>query len=525
MTVQFGNALGEVQLTDYLLGVRDGIPDTTGYVTVEDLITLVQNEISPSDLILVNDVSDLQPYLSGGEYVIPVGKGLCFIKNIVLSAPIRLPARASFPDPANAFTTICGGGFSGTALIQVVYTGTGAFIRGTNSCGVWIDKLNFISVNSANQLFDIQNGSNPATWAAGLLITNCFMTGWTSCGLIEGVNLSGNNSISITSCGNGIQFKNFATLGLTITNWANGQNLANSYMFRLSGIVLRFSLNGPVNMVLGSNESGLYIDTNIYTERLSVIGTSPTGTGKLFHASGLNESSAIVLSKFNPPFPDSKQVAFLNTTTETLTTISASNTFTHIVLPAGGYTTQALSLFSKVEQNVGSGIFDVLVYEGVETVQVAIQAGLTARAASGSPVARLGINLNGTVQPGGYPTTLAATNTNMRSEGIFILNAARFGTYSQSGTAVTLTVNNLDSSGNLLHTAGERQYFRALSGTGVSGLYTITASNATSISYTAGTSLTTSGNMSVHDRIKLDIENQSASTNIYTSNLNFQVIP
>jgi hypothetical protein len=65
-------------------------------------------------------------------------------------------------------------------------------------------------------------------------------------------------------------------------------------------------------------------------------------------------------------------------------------------------------------------------------------------------------------------------------------------TYSQAGTTtVTVTLN---SHGYL---AGHEVYVDVTSGTGVDGLYTITAVTQNTFTYTAGTSLTTSGNCSL----------------------------
>lgn len=66
------------------------------------------------------------------------------------------------------------------------------------------------------------------------------------------------------------------------------------------------------------------------------------------------------------------------------------------------------------------------------------------------------------------------------------------GTYSQSGTTVTVTATAHG------HIVGNRIYVDITSGTGVDGWYTITSvPNSNSFTYTAGTSLTTSGNFTL----------------------------
>jgi hypothetical protein len=66
------------------------------------------------------------------------------------------------------------------------------------------------------------------------------------------------------------------------------------------------------------------------------------------------------------------------------------------------------------------------------------------------------------------------------------------GTYSQSGTTVTVTATAHGLS------VGQQIYSDITSGTGVDGAYTVaTVPNANSFTYTAGTSLTTSGNVTL----------------------------
>jgi hypothetical protein len=66
------------------------------------------------------------------------------------------------------------------------------------------------------------------------------------------------------------------------------------------------------------------------------------------------------------------------------------------------------------------------------------------------------------------------------------------GTYSQSGTTVTVTAT---SHGQLV---GSEVYADITSGTGVDGTYTVTSvANSNTFTYTAGTSLTTSGNVTL----------------------------
>ena len=60
-------------------------------------------------------------------------------------------------------------------------------------------------------------------------------------------------------------------------------------------------------------------------------------------------------------------------------------------------------------------------------------------------------------------------------------------TYSQSGTTVTVTSSNHG------HQSGHRVYVNATGGTAVDGAYVITAVTPNTFTYTAGTSLTTSG--------------------------------
>jgi hypothetical protein len=69
------------------------------------------------------------------------------------------------------------------------------------------------------------------------------------------------------------------------------------------------------------------------------------------------------------------------------------------------------------------------------------------------------------------------------------------GTYSQSGTTVTVTATAHG------HKVGHQIYADVTSGTGVDGTYTVaTVPDANSFTYTAGTSLTTSGNITLRRR-------------------------
>jgi hypothetical protein len=93
------------------------------------------------------------------------------------------------------------------------------------------------------------------------------------------------------------------------------------------------------------------------------------------------------------------------------------------------------------------------------------------------------------------------------------------GTYSQSGTTVTVTINN---HGLLL---GHSVSVDITSGTGVDGVYTVTGVTDLNIfTYTAGTSLTTSGNITLLRRLIRGSGNVSSvmrnGTGDYIVNLN-----
>lgn len=515
---QLNNNLAPASLTDLLLTLRTGSPDLSGYLSISALINLIQDETSASNLIIVNEVADLQPYLSGGEYVLPAGKGLFFVKDITLVYPIRLPNLA----PCSIL-----GAVGGTGFVNLIYAGAGAFLRATGGFkGFHFQNLNFIQGSPTAKLFDLQNGSNPANWASFGFIWECFATNWTDLGLIEGVNLGLFKAFAKIACATGIELRNWGSLGMTGLAWASGQNVASARYYELKGIIQRLAVIGPCSFLTQSNESVFKIDSSILTERITIVGNSYVGTGRFFASGGLNQDSPYLLSLINPPVPDSKTTAFLSSTTEALTTIAASGTYYPCILPAGGFTAQSAKRFTRIESSVGSGIYDMLRYDGIETIDLDISCKCTARAASGSPTARLAIGRNGTaIDYTGTPATLAATNTPLFSGGIITLQGAVIGTYSQSGTAVTVTLDNTDSAGNFIHTTGEQIYSTIGSGTGVSGLYTITSHNATSITYTAGTSLTTSGNCIISDVLRMFIKNESAGTNIFISNFNWRIIP
>ena len=123
----------------------------------------------------------------------------------------------------------------------------------------------------------------------------------------------------------------------------------------------------------------------------------------------------------------------------------------------------------------GSGSVDGISAGGlpddcITTAEIAAAAVTTAKLGSSesSGLAKAWVNFNG------------AANTNLS------------GTYSQSGTTVTVAA----TAHGLL--AGSSINVDATSGTAVDGIYTVaTVTNANTFTYTAGTSLTTSGNITL----------------------------
>lgn len=119
-------------------------------------------------------------------------------------------------------------------------------------------------------------------------------------------------------------------------------------------------------------------------------------------------------------------------------------------------------------------------------------------AIGGSPAAPLVISLNTSV-PGeiipfidsAFPTSSCVAWAHVEG----LVDASVTGTYSQSGTTVTVTVANHK------HKVGQSVYTDITSGSGVDGLYTITeVPDANTFKYIAGTSLTTSGNITLPRR-------------------------
>ena len=77
------------------------------------------------------------------------------------------------------------------------------------------------------------------------------------------------------------------------------------------------------------------------------------------------------------------------------------------------------------------------------------------------------------------------------------------GTYSQSGTAVSVSINSHG------FTTGDQVLMDITSGTGVDGTYEVTVSNANAFTYTAGTSLTTSGNCTANAIVNCTVVHQA----------------
>lgn len=290
--------LSPAALTDYFVVTRPGSPDVPGYLTGQDFINLVSSETSASDLIIINDLLDLQPYLSGSQYNIPAGKGFKFVKSLSLSYPIVLPTGAP--------SVLVGDGFAGTGFVTLTYTGSGAFIRATSGFDNFIcEYLSFVRGGSGGQCFDLQNGATPANWADLMAVRTCFFAGWDSVGIIEGFNIGIASTLVEVLCTNGLEFKNCYTLGVNNWAWAQGLNAASSYALKISGTATNIGITGPNSFILGSNESAIWIDSGVTTSTILVNNNAIVGAGALFRSGGLNQASTGVRAFQNPGFEDS----------------------------------------------------------------------------------------------------------------------------------------------------------------------------------------------------------------------------
>lgn len=298
MVFEFSNNLAPVALNDYLMAIRPGSPDSAGYVSAQALVNLVSAEISANDLIIINELTDLQPYLSGGFYVMPPGKGFKFVKSLSLAYPIVLPTDTP--------CSLLGDGFAGTGFVTLTYTGSGAFIRATGGFSTFVcEYLAFTRGGIGGLCFDLRNGATPADWAPLMALRTCTVAGWDSVGLIEGFNIGIVSTLVELQCSNGIELKNCFTLGVNALAWASGLNAANSYALKLSGTATNIGITGPNSYLLGSNESAIWLDSSLSTSTILVSNNAIVGSGALFRAGGLNQASAGVRASQNPGFEDS----------------------------------------------------------------------------------------------------------------------------------------------------------------------------------------------------------------------------
>ena len=517
MVFEYNSNHGTALLTDQILTTRS---NTGGYLTAENLINLTAQELSPSNIIPINDLTDLQPYLNGGEYVIPPTKGFQFITNLVLNYPIRVP-------PAGVPWCIVGEYSPLTGYIQLIYTGSGAFIRGNTGSGAFmIDKLMLVQGSSTAKCFDLQNGSNPANWGTYGFLSNVLLIGWSEVGLVEGFNLGAVQTIGIIQCATGLTVRNWATIGFVMISWANGQNAVSSYVLKLEGYIGRFALTAPVAFVSQSNESLVYIDPSIISERLTISYTSPSGTGKLFHPSGLGHDNPKVLAIGNLPFPDSKIVASLTSTAEATTTIAVANTYYQAVLPAGGFTKRLAERIDIKESTVGSGIFNTIIYTALETNDIDVTIKCAIKVSTATPEGQLAIGKRGiAIDYTGFPLELATTYKIIEATSILQFQGVLTGTYSQSGTAVTVTFMNTVDGVNPIYVTGEKVYLDILTGTALDGLFIILSHSLTAITYTATTALTTLGTVEIHDNIDTRVKNIGSTANVLIRAINVAIIP
>jgi hypothetical protein len=114
-------------------------------------------------------------------------------------------------------------------------------------------------------------------------------------------------------------------------------------------------------------------------------------------------------------------------------------------------------------------------------------------AATGNGTATTNVWTSATPATSITPTSGTAPYYGARAFAMFstLLYSNIAATYSQSGTTVTLTV------ASHAYQAGHYIYVDMTSGTGVDGLYVVTSVTPTTIVYTAGTSLTTSGSATI----------------------------
>lgn len=204
--------------------------------------------------------------------------------------------------------------------------------------------------------------------------------------------------------------------------------------------------NQETQMITVNASSGNLADSSVTTAKLA---NSAVNTSKLADAS-------VTDVKLATDSVTTVKVVDANITTAKV----ADNAITSVKLASGAVTSAKILDGTITSSDFSAGAVDTNALANSSITAAKLDSDLTTR------VCRAWVNFNGNSNSGNLS-----------------------GTYSQSGTTVTVTCTAHGYSVN------QKVYVDATSGTGVDGTYTVaTVPNANTFTYTAGTSLTTSGN-------------------------------
>ncbi len=96
--------------------------------------------------------------------------------------------------------------------------------------------------------------------------------------------------------------------------------------------------------------------------------------------------------------------------------------------------------------------------------------------------------------------TVSSATSSLRNVAVCDPTVVKSGTYSQTGTTITCTINGHG------FTNGQRVFLDFTTGNSRDGMYDITLVNANSFTVTAANSISTSGNVSAYSKINLELD-------------------